>query len=111
MLTYIYRPPVSQDVGAKNETGAVVATTYGTVLLRKTKIRRLERCQTNNNNNNQRRVPFLIELANMSLRRTATRRGGPPGTAPKQKKGYENVEQGIKQLYPEPDSPRKTDME
>jgi hypothetical protein len=46
----------------------------------------------------------------MSLRRTATRRG-PPGAAPKQKKGYENVEQGIKQLYPEPDSTRKTDME
>ncbi|RBA22188.1 hypothetical protein FPRO05_00535 [Fusarium proliferatum] len=47
----------------------------------------------------------------MSLRRTATRRGGPPGAAPKQKKGYENVEQGIKQLYPEPDSTRKTDMD
>ncbi|KAF4345134.1 ankyrin repeat domain protein [Fusarium beomiforme] len=46
----------------------------------------------------------------MSLRRTATRRG-PPGTAPKPKKGYENVEQGIKQLYPEPDSTRKTDMD
>ncbi|KAF4958263.1 hypothetical protein FGADI_2429 [Fusarium gaditjirri] len=46
----------------------------------------------------------------MSLRRTATRRG-PPGAAPKQKKGYENVEQGIKQLYPEPDSTRKTDMD
>ncbi|KAM0247206.1 hypothetical protein ACHAP5_004288 [Fusarium lateritium] len=47
----------------------------------------------------------------MSLRRAPTRRGPNPGVAVKPKKGYENVEQGVTQLYPEPNSTRKTDMD
>ncbi|KAM0221494.1 hypothetical protein ACHAQD_005409 [Fusarium lateritium] len=47
----------------------------------------------------------------MSLRRAPTRRGPNPGVAAKPKKGYENVEQGVTQLYPEPNSTRKTDMD
>ncbi|KAI1061024.1 hypothetical protein LB507_010091 [Fusarium sp. FIESC RH6] len=47
----------------------------------------------------------------MSLHRSATRRGPPPLAAPKPKKGYENVEQGVKQLYPDPSSDKKTDMD
>ncbi|KAF5025075.1 hypothetical protein F66182_2844 [Fusarium sp. NRRL 66182] len=49
----------------------------------------------------------------MSIRRSATRRG-PPGVVaavPRPKKGYENVKQGLQQLYPELDSGRKTDMD
>ncbi|KAM0265560.1 hypothetical protein ACHAPA_007714 [Fusarium lateritium] len=47
----------------------------------------------------------------MSLRQAPTRRGPNPGVAAKPKKGYENVEQGVTQLYPEPNSTRKTDMD
>ncbi|OBS24987.1 hypothetical protein FPOA_05523 [Fusarium poae] len=47
----------------------------------------------------------------MSIRRSATRRGPPPVAAPKLKKGYENVEQGVKQIYPGPSSDKKTDMD
>jgi triacylglycerol esterase/lipase EstA (alpha/beta hydrolase family) len=47
----------------------------------------------------------------MSIRRSATRRGPPPGAAPRPKKGYESVEQGIEQIYPSPSSDKKTDMD
>ncbi|CAG1970192.1 unnamed protein product [Fusarium graminearum] len=47
----------------------------------------------------------------MSIRRSATRRGPPPVAAPKPRKGYENVEQGVKQIYPGPSSDKKTDMD
>ncbi|KAJ4245039.1 hypothetical protein NW762_014247 [Fusarium torreyae] len=49
----------------------------------------------------------------MSIRRSATRRRpvGPGDAAPRLKKGYENVKQGVQQLYPESDSDRKTDMD
>ncbi|KAM0346233.1 hypothetical protein ACHAPU_005658 [Fusarium lateritium] len=47
----------------------------------------------------------------MSLRRAPTRRGPNPGVVAKPKKGYENVEQGLKQLYPEPGSNRETNMD
>ncbi|KAF4973196.1 hypothetical protein FSARC_448 [Fusarium sarcochroum] len=49
----------------------------------------------------------------MSLRRTATRRRpvGAGDVAPRQKNAYEKVKQGVQQLYPEPDSDRKTDMD
>jgi hypothetical protein len=47
----------------------------------------------------------------MPLHRTVTRRGPPPGAVPKPKKGYEKVEQGLEQLYPDLSSDKKTDME
>ncbi|KAI9150449.1 Ankyrin repeat domain-containing protein [Paramyrothecium foliicola] len=47
----------------------------------------------------------------MSLQRSATRRvaGGPAPIRPK--KGYEVVQQGIKQLYPKPESTKATDID
>jgi triacylglycerol esterase/lipase EstA (alpha/beta hydrolase family) len=61
-------------------------------------------------------VVFILSRKNnkttkMSIRRSATRRGPPPVAAPKLKKGYENVEQGVKQIYPGPSSDKKTDMD
>ncbi|KAL6916491.1 hypothetical protein ACHAP8_007090 [Fusarium lateritium] len=47
----------------------------------------------------------------MSIRRSATRRGPPPVAAPRPKKGYGNVEQGLEQIYPSPSSDKKTDMD
>ncbi|RGP80089.1 hypothetical protein FLONG3_1860 [Fusarium longipes] len=46
----------------------------------------------------------------MSLRRTTTRRGPPPGAVLKPKRGYEKVEQGLEQLYPL-SADVKTDMD
>jgi ankyrin repeat protein len=48
----------------------------------------------------------------MSLQRSATKRVAPGGAAPtRPKKGYEVVQQGIRQLYPEPDSVKQTDLD
>jgi hypothetical protein len=47
----------------------------------------------------------------MSLQRSGTRRVAGGAAPPRPKKGYEVVQQGIKQLYPEPDSEKATDIE
>lgn len=47
----------------------------------------------------------------MSLYRSGTRRVPGGAAPPRQKKGYEAVQQGIKELYPEPGSLKSTDME
>ncbi|KAH6877086.1 hypothetical protein B0T10DRAFT_566417 [Thelonectria olida] len=47
----------------------------------------------------------------MSLHRSATRRTVGGAAPPKQKKGYEDVKQGLKQLHPEPGPGEKTNMD
>lgn len=49
----------------------------------------------------------------MSLRRSATRRAqaGSDAAGPRQKRGLADVQQGIKQLHPEPGSDKETDIE
>lgn len=50
----------------------------------------------------------------MSLRQPSTRgrgRASSGAAAPRQKRGLADVQQGIKQLHPEPDSDKETDIE